>query len=291
MASAACSSRTSCCSAMPRRCRPLLGTFVEIVANREESIEAAFDAVAQVHRLMSAHEPDSELSRINRFGHRCAVDVHEWTARVLERALYWARESGGAFDPVKAGSAALSHNLIPRHPDQPQPKAAHWTSLEVQGRSIRLLRPACIDLGGIAKGFAVDRAIDVLRAAGCESGLVNAGGDLRGFGRQPWSVTIVDPLTRRGVAEVQIAEDGLATSAGFPGEGTLTFHHMCDKSPRWISVTVLASTACDADALTKLVWAGGERLGLVLGSLGAKAIGITQRGVVEHINLTEDLAA
>lgn len=276
---------------MPRRCRPLLGTFVEIIAPSEDAIEAAFDTIAEVHRLMSVHEPESDLSRINRFGHQSPVYVHEWTARVLERALHWARESEGAFDPVRAGSAALRHNLIPRHLDQPQPKAAHWTWLEAQGRSIRLLRPACVDLGGIAKGFAVDRAIDVLRASGCERGLVNAGGDLRALGPQPWPITIVDPLTRRGVAEVQIAEEALATSAGLRSEGGLSFHHLSTPRPRWTSVTVVASNACDADALTKLVWAKRERSALVFAKTGARAMGITGDGLVQVIGQPEGVAA
>lgn len=276
---------------MPRRCRPLLGTFVEITADREEAIEAAFNAIAKVHRLMSAHEPDSDLSRLNRFGHQRAVEVHEWTARVLERALFWAKESSGAFDPVRAGSAALEHKLIPRHSDQPRPTATHWTWLELQGRSVRLLKPACIDLGGIAKGFAVDRAAEALREAGCEQGLVNAGGDLRGFGPQRWTVMIVDPLTRLAAAEVQIADQALATSAGLRAGGALSFDHLGGGGARWTSVSVVAATACDADALTKVVWAGSEQSGLVPANIGVKAIGITSDGLAQPIGEVEGVAA
>src|SRR5437870_12383606 len=108
------------CSGMAeivRRCRPLLGTFVEVAAEREEAIEAAFAAVSQVHRLMSAHEPDSDVSRINRFAHLRPVAVHEWTARVIERALFWSKRTEGAFDVVRAGKAALERGLMPRHAD------------------------------------------------------------------------------------------------------------------------------------------------------------------------------
>lgn len=276
---------------MPRRCRPLLGTFVEITADREDAMEAAFDAIAQVHRLMSAHEPESDLSRINRFAHQRAIEVHRWTAQVLEAALHWARESDGAFDPVRAGNTAIRSNLLPRHPDQPEPEVADWTWLELQGRSVRLNEPGCVDLGGIAKGFAVDRAVDALRRARCEQGLVNAGGDLGGFGAQPWPITIVDPLTRRGALEVQVANQALATSAGLRADASLSFDHLGGPSQRWTSATVLASNACDADALTKLVWAGSERLSLALAAAGAKALGITHGGTVEQIGPTEDLTA
>lgn len=276
---------------MLRRCRPSLGTFVEITASDEDAIEASFEAIAQVHRLMSAHEVDSDLSRINRFAHLRAVEVHEWTTRVLERAIYWARQSDGAFDPVKAGRAALMHHAIPYHPEQPQPDATDWNSLELQGRSVRLMRPCCIDLGGIAKGFAVDRAIEALKEGGCEQGLVNAGGDLGGFGAQPWPVTIVNPLTRSAIAEVQIADCALATSAGLQIGDELSFDHLGGPHRCWTSVSVLATTACDADALTKLVWAGAERLDFVLQTNGAKAIGIRANGAVEPVGQAAGLAA
>src|SRR5207248_5339725 len=168
-------------------------------------------------------------------------------ARVMERALLWSKRGEGAFDVIRAGKAAIERGLLPRHADQPQPEAAHWTWLEAQGASVRLLKPCCIDLGGIAKGFAVDLAVDALRQAGCERGLINAGGDLRGFGPEPWPVSIVHPLTRRPLVAIDIDDEALATSAG------LSFDHLGGKG-RWISVSVLARTACDADALTKIIW-------------------------------------
>lgn len=269
----------------------MLGTFVEITATDEDAIEAAFGVIAQVHRLMSAHEAESDLSRINRFAHVRTVEVHEWTAEVLQRALYWAEASSGAFDPVGAGSAALKHQLIPRHTDQPLPEAIHWTSLELHGASARLTRAACIDLGGIAKGFAVDRAIETLKVAGCEKGLVNAGGDLRGFGAEPWPVTLIDPLTRRAIAEMQIVDRALATSAGLRTGDQLSFDHLGGPNDRWTSVSVLAATACNADALTKLVWTAGERLNFLLETNEAVAIGIRPNGAVEPIGQAASLAA
>lgn len=275
---------------MLKRCRPLLGTFVEITADHDEGIELAFEAIAEVHRLMSAHEPDSDVSVINRFAHLRAVEVHEWTAQVLERALYWARKTDGAFDPVRAGEASVRQNRIPAHPDQPQPQARNWSSVDLRGQLVRTAEPACVDLGGIAKGFAVDRATDALRGAGCVQGLVNAGGDLRGFGRQPWPVTIVDPRTRDAVATVQITDQALATSAGLPSDDALSFDHLGGANALWTSVTVLASTACDADALTKIVWARAERLDGLLADARAKAMGIRIDNSVEPIGHCEELA-
>jgi thiamine biosynthesis lipoprotein len=269
---------------MHSRCRPLLGTFVEVTADREDAIEAAFGAVEQVHRLMSAHEPESDVSRINRFGHLRSVEVHDWTARVIERALSWSKRSEGAFDVVRAGKAAIERARLPRHADQPQPEAAHWTWLEIQGASARLLKPGCIDLGGIAKGFAVDRAVDALREAGCDRGLVNAGGDLRGFGPEPWPVSIVDPLGRRPIAAIEIDNEALATSAGLlNGKDRLSFDHV-GGAGRWISVSVHARNACDADALTKIVWAGAGNVGVLLAESRAKALAIRSDGEIETVD-------
>jgi len=274
-----------------RRCRPLLGTFVEVTADDERAIEAAFAVISLVHRLMSAHEADSDVSRINRFAHIQHIAIHDWTTRVVERALFWSKQSEGAFDVVCAGKAALARDYLPRHPDQPPPEAAHWRSLEIEGSSARLLKPGCIDLGGIAKGFAIDRAIDALRQAGCERALVNAGGDVRGFGPEPWPVSVVDPLSRTPAAAIEIDNEALATSAGLPGEeGRLSFDHLGGAS-RWLSVSALAPNACDADALTKIVWADGAKAATLLDEAGAQAFGLTATGTIEAVGELAEAAA
>jgi thiamine biosynthesis lipoprotein len=268
---------------MLRRCRPLLGTFVEVTADREAAIDSAFAAVERVHRLMSAHEPDSDISRINRFAHVDPIQVDGWTALVIERALFWSKRSEGAFDVVGAGKAALERGLLPRHSDQPLPIAAHWTWLETQGRSVRLLKPGCVDVGGIAKGFAVDRAIEALRQADCERGLVNAGGDLRGFGREPWPIRVAHPLDRRPLAAVDLDNAAFATSGGLPNnDGSLSFDHL-GGGQGWHSVSVLARTACDADALTKIAWNMGEKAGPLLADVDAEAFAVTRGGEIQRI--------
>lgn len=270
---------------MPRRCRPLLGTFVEIDADSEPAIDAAFAAIAGVHWAMSAHEPDSELSRINRHAHREPVEVSAGTAEVLMRALHWRRASGGAFDVVAAGARSLADGRIPRHPGQPDPVAADSGALMVEGRYVRLSSPACLDLGGIAKGFAVDQAVASMRKAGVRRGMVNAGGDLFGFGPDPWTVEVVDPGTRRAVVQVDIRDESLATSASVDGSSA---HLPCGTG--WASVTVRAPSATDADALTKIAWAGSPNLHRLLAEQGAAAFGIRPGGLVEPI-APEALAA
>ena len=259
-----------------RRCRPLLGTFVEVESDHANAIDAAFAAVEEIHRLMSAHDPASELSLVNRSAHRAPVAVSDPTAAVLSRAARWADLSGGAFDIVRAGREAIARGALPLHPGQPRPDpAADWSALLLKGRAVTLDRPACIDLGGIAKGYAVDLAIEAMQRAGAARGLVNAGGDLRGFGEEPWSVAVTDPLTRRPLIMITLDNQALATSAGLPCERLgLDFAHLPRSSRRWLSVTVRATNACDADALTKIVWAVEDGAEKLLLDHGAEAFAI-----------------
>ena len=246
---------------MVRRCRPWLGTFVEVECDALPAADAAFAAIAQVHQLMSAHDPDSELSRINCNGHRHAVTVSAPTAEVLRRALRWAEASDGAFDIVRAGRESLARGALPLHSGQTPPEPdADWNAIRVAGNAVSLDRPACLDLGGIAKGYAVDLAIAAMQNAGAARGLVNAGGDLRGFGDQPLSIAVPDPQSRQPLVMATLSNEALATSAGLPDTlDRLNFSHLSCSVRDWVSVTVRAQNACDADALTKIVWALGQR--------------------------------
>lgn len=263
---------------MLRRCRPFLGTFVEVTADDGGAIEAAFAAIEIVHRLMSAHDSQSDISRINRLAHIKPVEVHDWTARVLERSLFWSKQSEGAFDVIRAGRSAISQGMLPLHADQPAPEAAHWTWLELQGAVARLLKPGCVDLGGIAKGFAVDRALDALRESGADRGFVNAGGDMAGFG-QVWPAVIVGPRRREAVAEVSLENEALATSA-LVGD---SFRHLPSADERWISASVRAPAAMDADALTKVLLSKSAKVERCLELAGANGLRIAGDGSVEPV--------
>jgi thiamine biosynthesis lipoprotein len=262
------------------RCRPLLGTFIEVTGDSEGAIDAAFDAVAHVHRLMSAHEPDSDISRINHFGHQRAVEVDAPTLAVLERALFWSKASEGAFDIIAAGAAAIERGYVPLHPGQPRPQARLWTCLELCGRTARLLKPACIDVGGIAKGYAVDRAIAAMKAAGAALGLVNAGGDMAGFGPQSWPVLVVRPETRLAIANIAISNGAIATSSVQP-DGTDP--HLFKRSADLLSATVCAPAAIDADALTKIMLSGSPSAAACLTQVDARAIVMTRDGSVRAV--------
>jgi thiamine biosynthesis lipoprotein len=265
------------------RCQPSLGTYVEVTTDAGHACEAAFAAVAQVHALMSAHDPDSELSRINRLASRKAVSLHPWTVMVLRRALFWAALSDGLFDPA-VGAIMRRRGLIPRHAGHAAPvHAAGWRDIRLEADRIWFNRPVMLDLGGIAKGFAVDVAVAAMQAAGAGAGLVNAGGDMAAFGPVRWPVTIADPFTRQPVAAIELFEGAVATSAVHCGGGRIDARHLPLRQPGSLSATVKARCAMDSDALAKIVLAGGDRVAACLAAGGAVALRQGADGCIDSL--------
>jgi thiamine biosynthesis lipoprotein len=258
-----------------RRARPLLGTFVEIeVAGAPKSemdaaVEAAFEAVANVHRLMSFHEPDSDLSRLNREAGRRPIAVHAWTFQVLQAAVEMHCRSNGIFD-IAVAPTLQTMGLLPRPEDELpiNAKARSFDTIELlEGKTVRFRYPDVrIDLGGIAKGFAVDRALEALRGFGVANGLVNAGGDLAAFGRERQTTHIRHPRDPGQImCSVEVTDEALASTArrfdliqsadttvsAIIDPGTGNPAHAVD------GATVRAPSCMVADALTKIVMISG----------------------------------
>jgi thiamine biosynthesis lipoprotein len=258
-----------------RRARPLLGTFVEIEAagaarsELDAAIDAAFEAVARVHRLMSFHEQDSDVSRLNREALVRPVNVHAWTFQVLQAAVEMHRLTNGIFD-ITVAPALQTMGLLPRLDDD-RPVARQARSLDaielLSENTVGFRYPDVrIDLGGIAKGFAVDRALETLRGFGISSGMVNAGGDLAAFGPDPRTIHIRHPRDpRRLMCSVEVTCEALASTARrfdpFQSAET-TASAIIDpatgKSADAIDgATVRARSCMVADALTKIVMISG----------------------------------
>ncbi len=284
-----------------RRARPLLGTFVEIRSSSstraavEQAIDAAFAAIERVHRLMSFHDADSDVGRLNREARDRAVAVDPWTYRVLETALDLYRRSGGVFD-IAVAPALQRLGLLPGPPeDTAGPLGGTATSDAIEllpRRHVRFHHPALkIDLGGIAKGFAVDRAIDVLRGADQSSGLVNAGGDLAAFGATAETIDIRDPhQPGRSLCQVAIANAALASSAR-RFDPLQSADIVCsatidpatgEPAAEFAGASVCAPSCIVADALTKIVLLSGKRAAGLLKTHAASALIVSAAGDV-HI--------
>jgi len=264
-----------------RRARPLLGTFVEISvthcrdeSNAANAIDAAFDAVALVHNLMSFHETGSDVGRLNREGARGAgaVTVHPWTYHVVKVAIELQRESKGCFD-VTVAPALQALQLLPSHgldflSDVGFAAPVSDPIILLPDHRIRLRQPAIrIDLCGIAKGFAADRAAMVLREHGVVGGLVNAGGDIAAFGPQPHRIHVRDPNDpARFISWIDLENAGLASSGRLMARSSATRHiasAVIDPQTGTVAAdvagaTVRADCCMMADALTKPVMVCGE---------------------------------
>lgn len=275
---------------MIRRARPLLGTLVDIQAtggHTVAAVEAAFSAIAEVHRLMSFHEPQSDVSRINRSDTSTPIAISPQTYEVLHFAQQISALSDGAFDVTVADKLVRAGFLPqPAHAETIAPDASYRDLTLLPSSQVLLKKRAWIDLGGIAKGYAVDGAIAALQAHGVESALVNAGGDLRFFG-QAQSIKIRHPNQPTAFVSLGVLENcAVATSAGY-----FSSSHRIDSQIdplvdptsqaciRWDqSVSVIAPSCIMADALTKVVRLLPQRAQQILDDFDAYAVQLDQHG-------------
>ncbi len=292
-----------------RRDETIMGTAISVELWSDEAAagEAAIDAVmAEMHRIdaaMSPHKPDSELSRINRDAATAPVRVSAEMARLLERAEAFARLSDGAFDITFAAAGQLYDYRLRVRPSAEALAAARacigfrHLELDREAGTVRFARAGMrIDLGGFAKGHAVDNAAALLRRRGIAHALVCAGGDSRVIGDRrgrPWTIGIRDPRRADAVVAVLPLEDVSVSTSGdyeryFDADGE-RFHHVIDpatgRSPRSIrSVTVLANDGLTSEALAKCVFVLGLERGmrLVESLAGVDAVVIDAEGSLHY---------
>ncbi|MCY7314324.1 MAG: FAD:protein FMN transferase [Rubrivivax sp.] len=249
----------------------------------EAAAAAVMDEMHRVDRAMSPHKPNSELCRINREAARRSVPLSEEMTRLIARAIDFSRLSGGAFDITYAAAGQLYDYRKQVRPDAAALQAARsligWQQLELdaQGRTLRFAREGVrIDLGGFAKGHAVDNAVALLAKRGIKHAHVSAGGDSRVLGDRrgrPWSIAIRDPRRLAEVVAVLPLEDvSISTSGDYEryfDAGAERVHHVIDpatgNSASGVrSVTILAADGLTSEALSKAVFVMGVTEGLAL---------------------------
>jgi FAD:protein FMN transferase len=225
-----------------RRARPVLGTLVEVgVRGGDETLlraacARAFDAIAQVQRCLSRFDSTSDIGRFNAAPADAWLDVQADTVAVLQAAARLHADSDGAFDIT-----------LRRAPDG---WALHGARLHKRRADAQL------DLGGIGKGHAVDRAVQALHDAGIDNGWVNAGGDLRCFGGGAVALHVRDEQ-RGGVVEFGQLRDGAFATSWF-GHGCRSPLARTAHDATRAHVSVAAPSCLWADALTKVVAATGD---------------------------------
>lgn len=275
------------------RARPALGTIVTVRASGgtgvdvRGSIDRAFGRIAEIEHAMSFHRATSEISRLNRSRPGVSVRVSDDTYSVLALAHRMFAVSGGLFDPAIA--TTLEQNGLLPTTMRSKPTSGSFADVELlPRRHVRLRRALRIDIGGIAKGYAVDAAVEMLRSEGVQTGSVNAGGDLRVFGPLPQTIHVRHPQQCAVLIPLLAIRDGAVAT-------TATYFSRCRRGKRLVSplvhpstrrtvtrrtsVSVIAPTCAVADALTKVVYFAGGAAAPLIRQFGASAAIVSASGV------------
>ncbi len=287
--------------------RFMMGTIVSVTVLTPDAlagraaIDAAFDEIARIEALTTRHAYDSEVSRLNaRVEGFVGESVSREVAQIVSRSLVVARASAGAFDITVTplvdlwalndedfsipGESAIAAAL----------RSVDWSAVQVDtaSRTMTVQPGIAIDLDGVAKGYAVDRAVAVLEAMGIETGVVDAGGDVGFVGTPPdadvWRVGIKHPRQDGLLGVVLLDGGGIATSGDYQRYSlvdSVRYHHILDPATGYpargvMSVTVATERAVDADALATAVFVLGpdEGLALIERTPGAAAVVVTSNG-------------
>ncbi|MBK7645421.1 MAG: FAD:protein FMN transferase [Planctomycetes bacterium] len=269
-----------------RRSQLLMGTTLTLTLDAtadehsEAALQAAFDEVRRLEGLLSDWDPQSELSRLGRAG---AAQLGPELEDVLGRSLEIAERSQGAFDPSVGALVSLWRGArsVPGADERVRALASvGWRTIELDRTThhVRLhTRGTALDLGGIGKGFALDRAARILRAHACPRALLDFGGQLLALdapqGRKGWPVAVRDPRGgERPLFELELCSASLATTSdeqrGLVIEGQ-RFSHVID--PRSglpvegrLAACVLAPDATSADAWSTALFVLGSASGIPL---------------------------
>lgn len=267
----------------------IMGTAVRVEVWHDDrsagqaAIAAVMREMRRIDALMSTYKDDSELSRINRLAAKQALVVNQELFNLIDRSLDFSKKTAGAFDITYSGVGRLYDY---RNKKKPADKDIEKTLplinyrhviLDRSAKTIKFARPGVrIDLGGIAKGYAVDTSIDLLKARGITSALVTAGGDSRLLGSKqgrPWMIGIRDPRNKEGmIAVLPLKDEAISTSGDyeryFEKDG-VRYHHIINpttgrSAAKARSATVIGPDATTTDALSTSIFILGPKEGLAL---------------------------
>ncbi len=269
--------------------RPMMGTEISVrlwhsdAEQGQALVEQVFDEVARIDRLMSTYKEDSRISEINRDAAHRPVVAGDELFRLIQRSLDISTLTRGAFD--------ITYDSVGQHYDFRERRRPDAATVEsgldlIDYRLVNLdaaqgtvdfgAEGVRINLGGIAKGYAVERCVDLLRVAGVHHAVVTAGGDSRLLGDrrgQPWMVGIRDPRKDGEVAmTLPLQDEAISTSGDYEryfDEDGVRYHHILSPSTGnpasgVHSATVIGPDAVITDALSTSVFIMGVDMGLRL---------------------------
>lgn len=264
--------------------RPLMGTFFTVIIEDEDAspgkIEAAFSEAERIEKMFSRFLENSELSELNRSG--LLTGASDDFIYLIKKALFYSEISSGRYTPAILPLIEFYSQASHYHKNEKVIRElislADYRNiiLDVERKEVRLSRPGVkVDLSSIAKGYAIDKAIEALRKCGVRSGLVDGGGDIKAIngkkGENYWRIGLRDPFSRGIKYVIKICDMAIATSGTyerFLGINARVPHIIDGKTGRPVtevaSSTVISKDAVDADALaTMVVVMGSEALDII----------------------------
>lgn len=295
---------SGCTNSQPyRESRFMMGTIVDVVlyTEKDSAAKAAGNALERIIRIEEAADPSASGSPVFEIRKGKGAGIEGDLERILETAMKVSRATSGAFDPT-LGAVVYLWGFGREDPTLPGPEEIE-RALKRPGWDRVPTGTCCpegleiwFDLGGVAKGYAVDAAVRTLREEGIKAGIVNAGGDLRSFGAGPrrgfWKIGVQDPSHPQELAGIlEIREAAVATSGDyqryFERDGVL-YHHILDPATGYPArtglkgVTVVAPDCALADALATAAFVMGPEKGLELLENwdGAEGVLITEAGEI-----------
>lgn len=289
---------------MYRENRVVMDTFCTITVispSREkakEAVEAGFIEMKKLEQRLSFFSPESEITAINRASGSTPVKVSRETLDIIKKAVEIANYTNGAFDPTIGPVMKLwrfsSQNFKPSIPPEDKIKNTlrfvDYKKIKIDASASEIFleeKGMELDLGGIAKGYAADRAIEAIKAKGVKAALVAVAGDIKGFGLksglQPWKVGIQNPRPEDEniFATLYLNDKAISTSGDyqrfFIKEGK-RYHHVLNPHTGYpasgvISVSVIAPEGYAADSLSTGIFVLGPKKGIkILESMGLDGI-------------------
>ena len=269
------------------RTEAIMGTrcYVELWADDplkgNDAIDAVMAELRRIDNLMSHYKPESQLSQINQYANERPVQVDKELFDLIKLSTHYSEITEGAFDITYASVGYLYDYPRHVHPTEEQIReklpAVNWRNmlLDEEHHTVRFEHPGMrIDLGGIGKGYAVDRGIDILKARGIERALVTAGGDSRIIGDRmgrPWLVAVRHPDNpNKVVTRIPLSNSAVSTSGDYEryfDEGGVRYHHIIDprtghSASKVRSATILAPTATQTDGMSKTAFVLGPEKAL-----------------------------
>jgi thiamine biosynthesis lipoprotein len=286
---AACFS--SCAKPLPARSEFALGTVCSVnlfEGGSDRVYQEIFDRLREIEARMSANLPDSELERINQNAGIEAVSVHRDLLELIEKARHYAVISEGAFNPL-VGPLVKLWGIGGDAPHVPAPEeiAALLPLTNVEDLDIDTERGAVflkqplmrLDLGAIAKGYAADEALRIIRREGIKRALIDLGGNVLVWGEKkdgsPWRIAIQNPAGERGeyLGVVSVRDKTVVTSGVYERyfeDGGTRYHHILSPETGFpvnnglLSVTIIALSSLEADGLSTAVFGMGYERGTAL---------------------------